>query len=85
MIDVLRQMFSMFVVLEQIVSDNGAQFTSEVFAIVLSVNGIKHSKSAPYHPSTNGLAVRFVQSLKQGLSIIWFIPATPTEQFPYDI
>ena len=64
MIDVLRQMFS---VPEQIVSDNGAQFTSEEFAMFMTVNRITHSRSALYHPSTNGLAERFVQSLKQGL------------------
>ena len=30
-------------------------------------NGIKHIKSAPYHPASNGLAERFIQSLKQSL------------------
>ena len=30
-------------------------------------NGINHIRSAPYHPATNGLAVRFVQSLKMSL------------------
>lgn len=40
------------------------QFTSEEFAVFLKLNGVR---SAPYHPSTNGLAERFVQSLKQGL------------------
>ena len=31
------------------------------------MNRIKHIRSAPYHPATNGLAERFVQSLKQAM------------------
>ena len=30
-------------------------------------NGIKHFKSAPYHPATNGLAERFIQTMKHSL------------------
>ena len=40
----------------QIVSDNGAQFTSAYFSEFLEQNGIKHIHSAPYHPATNGEA-----------------------------
>ena len=66
-IEALRQLFAMAGLPEQIVSDNGSQFTSEEFAVFLKANGIRHIRSAPYHPATNGLAERFVQSLKQGL------------------
>ena len=66
-IDALRQMFSMNGLPEHIVTDNGSQFTSDAFAKFLSSNGVRHTKSAPYHPATNGLAERFVQSLKQSL------------------
>ena len=66
-VELLRQLFSRFGLPEQVVSDNGPQFTSEEFAIFMKSNGIKHTRSAPYHPSTNGLAERFVQSLKQAL------------------
>ena len=66
-IDALRQLFATYGIPEQLISDNGSQFTSEAFAVFLKMNGVRHTRSAPYHPATNGLAERFVQSLKQGL------------------
>ena len=63
----LRSMFCRFGYPEQLVSDNGPQFTAEEFATFMQSCGIKHTRSAPYHPATNGLAERFVQSLKQAL------------------
>lgn len=66
-IDVLRCLFARTGVPEQLVSDNGPQFTAEEFQTFLKKNGIRHITSAPYHPSTNGLAERFVQTLKQAL------------------
>lgn len=66
-INELRQLFAAYGIPEQIVSDNGSQFTSEPFAIFMKMNGIRHTLTAPYHPATNGLAERFVQSLKHGL------------------
>ena len=37
------------------------------FEAFMKQNGVKHITSAPYHPSTNGLAERFVQTFKNGL------------------
>ena len=52
---------------EQIVSDNGPLFLSEEFAKFIKMNGIKHIKSAPYHPSTNGAAEQLVQTFKKSM------------------
>ena len=52
---------------QKIVTDNGSAFTSATFKVFMDRNGIKHIRSAPYHPSTNGPAERAVQTFKQNL------------------
>ena len=42
-----------------LVSYNARVFTSEEFKEFLKQSGIYHVTSAPYHPSTNGLAESF--------------------------
>ena len=66
-ITVLRHLFSTYGLPEQVVSDNGPQFTSEEFATFMKANGIKHVRVAPYHPASNGLAERFVRTFKQAM------------------
>ena len=53
-IAVLRHLFSAYGLPEQIVTDNGPQFISEEFRTFLRRNGVKHIRSAPYHPASNG-------------------------------
>ena len=63
-IEHLRTLFAHHGVPEQLVSDNGPQFTSEEFSYFLQSNGVQHLHTTPYHPATNGLAERFVQTFK---------------------
>lgn len=63
----LRSIFATYGLPQQIVTDNGPTFTSEAFKELTKLNGIKHTFSAPYHPSSNGLAERVVQTFKQSL------------------
>ena len=63
----LQRLFSMYGIPTQLVSDNGPQFTSEEFASFMKRNGIKHIRCAPYHPSSNGTAERFVQTFKKAM------------------
>ena len=66
-ITVLREIFARYGVCDQLVSDNGPSFCSAEFQKFLTENGIKHIRSAPYHPASNGAAERFVQTLKNSL------------------
>ena len=63
----LRAMFATHGIPDVLVSDNGSGFTSEEFDVFMRRNGIRHITTAPYHPSSNGLAERAVQVLKSGL------------------
>ncbi|UYV83534.1 K02A2.6-like [Cordylochernes scorpioides] len=62
---VLRNLFAVHGLPDQVVSDNGRMFVVHEFQEFLRMNGIRHITSAPYHPQTNGQAERVVQTLKQ--------------------
>ena len=66
-IELLRKSFAALGLPEVIVSDNATTFTSEEFAEFLKKNGIRHIRSPPYHPVSNGLIERAVQTFKGGL------------------
>ena len=50
-----------------IVSDNGTYFSSHKFQTFVKQNRFQHVRTAAYHPSTNGIAERYVQIVKDGL------------------
>ena len=66
-IEKLRMIFATHRLPEKLVSDNGSNFTSEEFEQFLRMNSIKHVKTAPYHPASNGLAERAVQTFKESM------------------
>ena len=66
-IEKLRHMFATHGLPEVLVSDNGTPFTSAEFSTFMEANGIRHLRSAPYHPASNGLAERAVQTLKSAI------------------
>ena len=61
-------------------SDNTATFTSDEFSGFIKRNGIRHIRSPPYHPASNGLVERFVQTFKEGLQ--WFESGTLSTRLP---
>ena len=66
-IEKLRIIFANLGLPHQIVTDNGSCFTSTEFRNFTTANSIKHIFMAPYLASSNGLAERAVQSLKQSM------------------
>ena len=50
-IEKLRIAFSTHGLPEMVVTDNGSNFVSEEFEDFLKGNGIRHIRTAPYHPS----------------------------------
>ncbi|XP_055522952.1 uncharacterized protein K02A2.6-like [Wyeomyia smithii] len=63
----LRGIFARFGAPETLVTDNGPQFTSEQFALFCSRNAIQHLRTAPFHPQSNGLAERFVDTFRRAI------------------
>ncbi|XP_057713151.1 uncharacterized protein K02A2.6-like [Corythoichthys intestinalis] len=65
--DFLSSLFARWGVPDAVTTDNGPQFISADFAAFTGEKGIKHIRTALYHPQANGGVERFNQTLKNGL------------------
>ena len=63
-IEHLRNIFATYGLPEMLVTDNASYFTSQKFQDFAKINRICHVTSAPYHPASNGLAERSVQTVR---------------------
>ncbi|XP_054283443.1 uncharacterized protein K02A2.6-like [Macrosteles quadrilineatus] len=72
----LKKLFSTFGLPSLLISDNGRSFTSLTFQEFLKSCGTQHKTTAPFHPSSNGQAERFVQTVKKMLKSILDEPGT---------
>ena len=100
-IEKLRVVFAVHGLPEKIVADNGSVFTSAEFTEFVEKNGICHVRTSPYHPSSNGLAERAIQTFKHGVSRLkegswetkisrfllkcWIIPHATTGRSPAEL
>jgi len=48
---------------ERLMSDNGSAYTARAFAAACAQHGLRHLRTRPYTPRTNGKAARFIQTL----------------------
>jgi transposase InsO family protein len=51
---------------ERLLTDNGPAYRSVVHALACKALGLKHSRTRPYRPQTNGKAERFIRTLLGG-------------------
>jgi transposase InsO family protein len=65
--DTFVEAFDVYGLPEWVLSDNGPDFTSNLFTGNLAAIRVKTTNSRPYHPQTNGKVERFHQTLKKWL------------------
>ena len=54
------------ITVERLLTDNGSAYRSNIHAIACRALGIKHLRTRPYRPQTNGKAERFIRTLLGG-------------------
>ena len=48
----------------RMISDNGKQFLAKDYQALLSLHGLKHTRTSPYYPQSNGKQERFHKTIK---------------------
>jgi transposase InsO family protein len=51
---------------ERVMTDNGAPYVSAIHAIACRTLGVRHLRTRPYRPQTNGKAERFIRTMLDG-------------------
>ena len=54
------------ITIERILTDNGSPYRGVVHAVACRQLGIKHTRTRPYRPQTNGKAERFIRTMLNG-------------------
>ena len=52
--------------MKELLTDNGGAYSSRIHAIACRALGIKHRRTRPYRPQTNGKAERFIRTMLGG-------------------
>jgi transposase InsO family protein len=52
--------------IERLLTDNGSAYVSALYALACRRHGIRHLRTRPFRPQTNGKAERFIRTLLEG-------------------
>jgi transposase InsO family protein len=63
----LLQVFAVYDVPQEIVTDNGGNFTADLMEHLLKSLTIHHNKTSPYNPQANGMVERMNGVIKKAL------------------
>jgi transposase InsO family protein len=72
----LRYYRTLGVQIQRVMTDNGSAYKSRRFAKLLRRLGIKHVRTRPYTPRTNGKAERFIQTLLREWAYAFVYPSS---------
>jgi transposase InsO family protein len=61
---------------ERVMTDNGSGYVARLFARVLRLLRIRHIRTRPYTPNTNGKAERFIQTLRRAKAYATAFPSS---------
>ena len=54
------------IIVERVLTDNGGAYRATIHALACRTLGIRHLRTRPYRPQTNGKAERFIRTLLSG-------------------
>ena len=70
------------ITVERLLTDNGNAYRSTVHAIACRALGIRHLRTRPYRPQTNGKAERFIRTMLGGWAYGAIYPTAPNATPP---
>jgi transposase InsO family protein len=68
------------ITVERLITDNGSPYRSAVHVIACKALGIRHIRTRPYRPQTNGKAERFIRTLLAGWAYSGAVYASSAER-----
>ena len=71
------------IAVKRVMTDNGCGYVSKLFAKACRMLGLRHCRTRPYTPKTNGKAERFIQTLLREWA--YAVPYTSSENRNADL